>query len=53
MGNYTFEHLDLIKLKHYSQTCSNDHLCQTTTAESAKKNPRSIVTIYRDQQPLF
>ena len=53
MGNYTFEHLDLINLKHYSQTCSNDHLRQTTTAESAEANSRSIVNIYRDQQPLF
>ena len=35
MGNYKFEHLNSINLKHYNQTCSNDHLCKTTNAESA------------------
>ena len=35
----TFEHLNL---KHYSQTCSNDHLCQMTTAKSAQANSHSI-----------
>ena len=37
MGNYTFEHLNSINLKHYSH--SNDHLCQTTNAESAQTIP--------------
>ena len=40
MGNYTFEHLNSVNLKHHSQTCSNNHLCQTTTAESAQANTR-------------
>ena len=48
MGNYAFEHLISINLKHYSQTCSNDHICQMTNAESAQGNSRSIVTIKRD-----
>ena len=34
-----------IKLKHYSQTCSNDHLCKTTNSESALANSRTIVTV--------
>ena len=45
MGNYTFEHLNSINLKHYGQTCSKDHLCQTTNAESVQANSRSIATI--------
>ena len=27
MGNYTFDDLNSINLKYYSQTCSNEHLC--------------------------
>ena len=53
MGNYTFEHLNSINLKHYSETCSNDHICKTTNAESAQANSRQIVTFQRDQRPLF
>ena len=53
LGNYTFEHLNSVNLKHYSQTCSNEHLCKTTNAESAQANSCSIITIYRDQQPVF
>ena len=45
MGNYTFEHLNSINLKHYGQTCLKDHLCQTTNAKSVEANSRSIVTI--------
>ena len=37
MGNYTFEHLNSVNLKHFSQTCLNDHLCQTTNPESPLK----------------
>ena len=33
-----------MNLKHYSQTCSNDHLCKTTNAESAQANSRSVAT---------
>ena len=47
MGNYTFEHLNSINLKHYSQTCSNNHLCKTTYAESAQANLHPIVTLYK------
>ena len=40
MENYTLvEHLNSINLKHYSETCSNDHLCKTTNAESPNKFP--------------
>ena len=39
MGNYTFEHLNSINLKHYSETCSNEDLCKTTNAEYAKQIP--------------
>ena len=54
MENYTFvEHLNSINLKHYSETCPNDHICKTTNAESAQANPRQIVTFQRDQRPLF
>ena len=49
MGNYTFEHLNSINLKHYSQTCSNHHLCKMTNAQSAQANTRSIVTVQDDQ----
>ena len=31
MRNYTSENLNSINLKHYSQTCSNNHHCKTTT----------------------
>ena len=48
MGNYKYEHLNSINLKHYSQTCSNDHICQMTNAESAQASSRLIVTIKRD-----
>ena len=42
--NYTLvEHLNSVNLKHYSETCSNDHLCKTTNAESAQANSRQIV----------
>ena len=34
-----------INLKHYSQTCSNDHLCKTTNAESAQANSRPIIMV--------
>ena len=54
MENYTFvEHLNSINLKHYSETCPNDHICKTTNAESAQANSRQIVTFQRDQRPLF
>ena len=43
--NYKFEHLNSINLKHYSQTCSNDHLCKVTNAESAQVNSHPNVTI--------
>ena len=40
MENYTLvEHLNSINLKHYSETCSNDHLCKTTNAESPQQIP--------------
>ena len=45
MENYTLEHLNAVKLLHYGQTCSKDHLCQTTNAELAQANSCSIVTI--------
>ena len=45
MGNYTFEHLNSINLKYYSQTGSNEHLCKMTDAESTQANSRSIVAI--------
>ena len=45
MGNFAFEHLNTTNLKHYSQTCSNDHFYQTANAESGQANSRSIVTI--------
>ena len=48
MGNYTFEHLNSINLKHYNQTCSNDHLCKMTNAESAQANSHPIVTVQDD-----
>ena len=48
MGNYTFEHLNSINLKHYSQTCPNDHLCKMTNAESAQANSCPIVTVQDD-----
>ena len=48
MGNYTFEHLNSINLKHYSQTFSNDHLCKITNAESAQANSHAVVTVQDD-----
>ena len=39
MGNYTFEHLNSINLKHYSQTCSNEHLCKMTILSLSKQIP--------------
>ena len=48
MGNYTFEHLNSINLKHYNQICSNDHRCKTTNAESVQANSRPIVTVQDD-----
>ena len=36
IGNYTFEHLNSINIKHYSQICSYDHLCKTANAESTQ-----------------
>ena len=39
------QHLNSINLKHYGQTCSNEHPCKTTDAGSAQANSRSIVTI--------
>ena len=49
MGNYIFEHLNLFNLKRYSQTCSNDLLCKTTSAESTQANSRTIVTVQGDR----
>ena len=35
-----------INLKHYNQTCSNDHLLsKTTNAESVQANSPTIVTV--------
>ena len=34
-----------INFKYYSQTCSNDHLCKATNAESAQANSHPIVTV--------
>ena len=34
-----------INFKHYSQTCSNEHLCKTTNAESTQANSHPIVTV--------
>ena len=48
MGNYTFEHLNSINLKHYSETCSKDHLCKTTNAESAQATSHPVVTVQDD-----
>ena len=48
MVNYISEHLNSINLKHYSQTCSSDHLCKTTKAESAQANSLPIVTVQDD-----
>ena len=48
MENYTFGHLNSINLKHYNQTCSNDHVCNTTNAESAQGNSHPIVTVQDD-----
>ena len=44
-GKLYFEHLNLINWKRYSQTCSKDHLCTTTNAESAQTNSHPIVTV--------
>ena len=49
MRNYTFEHLNSIKLKHYSQTCSNDHLCKITNVESAQANSHTFITVEDDK----
>ena len=48
MGNYTFEHLKSINLKHHSQTCSNGHLCKTANAEFAPANSCPIFTVQDD-----
>ena len=55
MGNYSFENLNsffhqineiiLNQLKNYSQTYSNDHLCNTTNSEFTQANSRKIVTV--------
>ena len=46
MENYTLvEHLNSINLEYYSETCSNDHLCKMTNAESTKANSRQIITL--------
>ena len=37
--------LFLIKLKHYSQTCSSDHLGKMTNAESTQADSWTIVTV--------
>ena len=34
-----------INLKYYNQTCSNDHLCKMTNAESAQANSHAIFTV--------
>ena len=39
MGNYTFEHLNSINLKHYSQTCSNEHLSKQLMLSPPKQIP--------------
>ena len=45
MENYILvEHLNSINLKHYSETCSNNHLCKMTNAESVQANSHQIVT---------
>ena len=46
-GNYTFEHLNSINLKHYSQTCSNNYLFKMSNAESTQGNFCSIITMYK------
>ena len=46
MENYTLvEHLNSINLKHYSETCSNDHICKTTNAgrRNAKKHKEQFI----------
>ena len=48
MGNYTFEHLNSINLMHYSQVCSNCHLCKITNAESTQANCCPTVTVQDD-----
>ena len=48
MGNYTFEHLNSINLKRYSQICSNHHPCKMTNAESAQANSCPIVIVQDD-----
>ena len=45
MGNYTFEHLNSVNLKHSSQTCSNNHLCKTTKAEPAQADSCPIFNV--------
>ena len=44
----TSDNILTINLKHCSQTCSNDHLCKTTNAESAQANSCPIVTVQDD-----
>ena len=40
MENYTLvEQVNSINLKHYSEICSNDHLCKTTNAGPPKQIP--------------
>ena len=51
MGNCAFEQLNSINLKHYNQTCSNNHLCKTTNAESAQANSHPIVTVQGNHLP--
>ena len=42
---------ELINLKHYSQTCPNNHLCKTRNAESAQANSGLIVTVQDEHLP--
>ena len=40
----TKDFVELWEIILYSETCSNEHLCKTTSAESAQANSRHIVT---------
>ena len=46
-------HLNSVNLKHYSQTCLNEHLCKTMNAESAQANSCSIVTSNATSNHVF
>ena len=40
----TKDFVELWEIILYSETCSNEHLCKTTNAESTQANSRHIVT---------